>query len=395
MGYLEEYINKGFTLNGYFEELQRLVEQYNKITGRYLYLYVAAMFKRVQGISMEEDDFYIFRDMLQSVHDFDEIDVYIETPGGNGVTAEQIAKFLNSKFKKVNFVISGEAKSAGTILAMAGNEIYMTETGSLGPIDAQVPIGRTVVSAYDYMDWISNKMKEAQITGRLNPVDATMIAQITPGEIQLVNHSLEFAKDLVKEWLQNYKFDGWNKTETRQKIVTDQMKNKRAKKVAAELANHSRWRTHGRSLGIDDLESIGIKVVSLEDKKEIAEIIYRIQFVCKLIQETSSIYKIFFSKDEKIFKTAVAANIQNNPPQGLPQGIPHDAKVVQIDIPCAKCGRRHKFFKKLVDNNNIDVEMEKQNVKPLPKEDSFTCDCGNVIDLKAVKNDLDMLPKIK
>lgn len=395
MGYLEEYINKGFTLNGYFEELQRLVEQYNKITGRYLYLYVAAMFKRVQGISMEEDDFYIFRDMLQSVHDFDEIDVYIETPGGNGVTAEQIAKFLHSKFKKVNFVISGEAKSAGTILAMAGNEIYMTETGSLGPIDAQVPIGRTVVSAYDYMDWISNKMKEAQITGRLNPVDATMIAQITPGEIQLVNHSLEFAKDLVKEWLQNYKFDGWNKTETRQKIVTDQMKNKRAKKVAAELANHSRWRTHGRSLGIDDLESIGIKVVSLEDKKEIAEIIYRIQFVCKLIQETSSIYKIFFSKDEKIFKTAVAANIQNNPPQGLPQGIPHDAKVVQIDIPCAKCGRRHKFFKKLVDNNNIDVEMEKQNVKPLPKEDSFTCDCGNVIDLKAVKNDLDMLPKIK
>ena len=395
MGYLEEYINKGFTLNGYFEELQRLVEQYNKITGRYLYLYVAAMFKRVQGISMEEDDFYIFRDMLQSVHDFDEIDVYIETPGGNGVTAEQIAKFLHSKFKKVNFVISGEAKSAGTILAMAGNEIYMTETGSLGPIDAQVPIGRTVVSAYDYMDWISNKMKEAQITGRLNPVDATMIAQITPGEIQLVNHSLEFAKDLVKEWLQNYKFDGWNKTETRQKIVKDQMKNKRAKKVAAELANHSRWRTHGRSLGIDDLESIGIKVVSLEDKKEIAEIIYRIQFVCKLIQETSSIYKIFFSKDEKIFKTAVAANIQNNPPQGLPQGIPHDAKVVQIDIPCAKCGRRHKFFKKLVDNNNIDVEMEKQNVKPLPKEDSFTCDCGNVIDLKAVKNDLDMLPKIK
>ncbi|MCR5705159.1 MAG: thioredoxin family protein, partial [Eubacterium sp.] len=62
---------------------------------------------------------------------------------------------------------------------------------------------------------------------------------------------------------------------------------------------------------------------------------------------------------------------------------------------CAKCGRRHKFFKKLVDNNNIDVEMEKQNVKPLPKEDSFTCDCGNVIDLKAVKNDLDMLPKKK
>ncbi len=341
MGYFKEYIDKGLTPTELFEELQRLVEQYNAITGRYLYLYVAAMSntamsKRVQDITMEEDDFYIFRDMLQSVHDFDEIDVYIETPGGNGVTAEQIAKFLHSKFKRVNFVISGEAKSAGTILAMAGNEIYMTETGSLGPIDAQVSIGRTVISAYDYMEWIDNKMDEANLTGTLNPVDATMIAQITPGEIQLVNHSLEFSKDLVKEWLQKYKFNGWTKTETRQKKVTDKMKNNRAKKAAEELANHSRWRTHGRSLGIDDLESIGIKVVSLDDTKEIAEIIYRIQFVCKLIQDSSSIYKIFFSKDEKIFKNAVAANIQNNFPQGLPQGIPQDAKVVQIEISSAK-----------------------------------------------------------
>lgn len=395
MGYLQEYFDKGFTPKDLFEELQRLVEQYNAVTGRYLYLYVAAMFKHLPGISMEEDDFYIFRDMLQSVHDFDEIDVYIETPGGNGVTAEQIAKFLHSKFKRVNFVISGEAKSAGTILAMAGNEIYMTETGSLGPIDAQVSIGRTVVSAYDYIEWITDKINEAEKTGRLNPVDATMIAQITPGEIQLVNHSMEYAKDLVKEWLQKYKFNGWTKTETRQEIVTDKMKKDRAETVAEDLAKHSRWRTHGRSLGIEDLESIGIKVVNLEEQKNIAEIIYRIQFVCRLIQESTSIYKLFYSKDEKIFKNAVAANIRNNPPQGVPQDIPHDAEVVQIEIPCAKCGRRHKFFKKLVNNNNIDVEMEKQNVKPLPKEDSFTCDCGNVIDLKAVKNELDMLPKKK
>ncbi|MBP5082684.1 MAG: hypothetical protein J6104_00405, partial [Methanomicrobium sp.] len=84
MGYLQEYFDKGFTPKDLSEELQRLVEQYNAVTGRYLYLYVAAMFKHLPGISMEEDDFYIFRDMLQSVQDFDEIDVYIETPGGNG-----------------------------------------------------------------------------------------------------------------------------------------------------------------------------------------------------------------------------------------------------------------------------------------------------------------------
>ena len=59
MGYLQEYIDKGFAPKDLLEELQRLVEQYNSITGRYLFLYVAAMFKHVQGISMEEEDFYI------------------------------------------------------------------------------------------------------------------------------------------------------------------------------------------------------------------------------------------------------------------------------------------------------------------------------------------------
>lgn len=395
MGYLQEYIDKGFTPKDLMNELQRLVEKYNSLTGRYLYLYVAAMSKRFPGISMEEDDFYIIRDMLQSVRNQDVIDVYIETPGGNGVTAEQIAKFLHNKFNKVNYVVSGEAKSAGTILAMSGNEIYMTETGSLGPIDAQVQLGRTIVSAYDYMEWIEGKMQEAIKNGSLNPVDATMIAQITPGEIQLVNHSLEYAKDLVKQWLYQYKFEGWIVTETRQSVVTEEMKRERADEVAEELAKHSKWRTHGRSLSIDDLESIGIKVVNLEKTNEIAEIVYRIQFVCKLLQESTSIYKLFFSKDEKIIKNAVTANIQNNQARGIPQGIPQDTKVIQIEIACEKCGRRHRFYKKLIDNKEIDIEMEKQNIAPLSREDHFTCECENVIDLKAVKNELDMLPQIR
>ena len=395
MGYLQEYIEKGFTPKDLLEELQRLVNQYNKITGRYLFLYVSAMFKRVQGISMEEEDFYIIRDMLQSIQGYNEIDVYIETPGGNGVTAEQIAKFLHNKFNRVNFVISGEAKSAGTILALAGNEIYMTETGSLGPIDAQVSIGRTIVSAYDYMEWVNFKMSQATKTGRLNPVDATMIAQITPGEIQLVNHSLEFAKDLVKQWLKEYKFESWTTTETRQEIVTAEMKEKRANEVASELANHSRWRTHGRLLGIGDLESIGIKVVNLENDIDISEIVYRIQFVCKLLHESTSTYKLFFSKDERILKNAVAANIKNNHPQGDFHAIPQEAKVLQIEIQCEKCGRKHKFYKKMVDDNNIDSEMEKLGIERLPEKAHFKCNCDNIIDLRAVKNELDMLPKIR
>ena len=389
MGYLNEYIDKGLTPNQLMEELKRLVEEYNLLTGRYMYLNVAAMAKRVAGLSLEQEDFYIIRDMLKDVTGKDEIDVYIETPGGNGVTAEEIARFLHNKFSKVNFVISGEAKSAGTILTLSGNEIYMTETGSLGPIDAQIHIGRSVVSAYDYMEWVKDKKLEATKNGKLNPVDATMIAQITPGELQLVNHSLEFAKDLVKEWLYAYKFSDWKKTATQKLDVTEDMKRQRANEVADEFANHSRWRTHGRSLKISDLEDIGLTVCNLDEQPKVADLVYRIQFVCKLLLETTSIYKLFFDVNGKIVKNAVAANIQN---ERMIKG--HEKpQVVQIELKCKKCGRNHRFYKKLVENSNIDDDMKKKNILLLPDEDFVKCECENIIDLKAIKNEIEMATK--
>jgi len=41
--------------------------------------------------------------------------MYIETPGGSGETAEEVVKFLSNNFDTISFVVSGEAKSAGTI----------------------------------------------------------------------------------------------------------------------------------------------------------------------------------------------------------------------------------------------------------------------------------------
>ena len=384
MGYLSEYINKGLSPNQLSDELQRLIQIYKSKTGRGIFLYVAAMFKRIPEISMNQEDFYVFRDILKDYNDENELDIYIETPGGNGITAEEIAKFLHNKFQKVNFVISGEAKSAGTILAMSGNEIYMTETGSLGPIDAQVTIGRSIVSAYDYIEWIKEKMDEAKKTGKLNPVDATMISQITPGEIQQVFHSLEYAKDLVKQWLPVYKFNNWDITETRRINVTKDMKEKRASDIAESVADHSHWRTHGRSLKIDDLTNIGLKVENLDLMPEISEIVYRIQFVCKLIFETTTIYKLFISKNDRIFKQAVNANINNRPIFNLQE----KPQVVQIDVKCPKCGREYSFYKKIIDNKSIDENIKKLNIIELPSEDVYKCECGHIMDLRAIKNEI-------
>lgn len=269
-------------------------------------------------------------------------------------------------------------------MALSGDEILMTESGSLGPIDAQVKIGRSVVSAHDYMEWVRAKQDEAQKQGSLNPFDATMVAQISPGELGMVFHSLKFAEDLVKEWLIKYKFKNWNTTETRNEPVTEQMKRNRAEEIAQELTNHTKWRSHGRSIKIGDLESIGLKVTKIDDDQKLADIVYRIQTVCRLLFDTSSSFKIFATKDNKIFRQAV--------PVGEPIRIPtkQAADVAEIEHVCEKCGKEHKIYAKFTDNPVLDNDFKAKGFIPFPKDARLTCDCGYEIDLTGIKSQIEM-----
>jgi len=381
---INEYIDKRLSGPELESELQSLIAKYNEHKGSYLFVYAAAIGKPIPSISLEQSDFYIFRDFLSNKDHLENVDVYLETPGGSGETAEEIGRFLHDQFKSVSFVISGEAKSAGTIIALSGDEILMTESGSLGPIDAQVKIGRSVVSAHDYMEWVKEKQDEAKKQGALNPFDATMVAQISPGELGMVFHSLKFAEDLVKEWLIKYKFKNWNTTETRRTPVTDEIKKKRAQEIAQELTNHTKWRSHGRSIKIGDLESIGLKVTKVDDDQTLADIVYRIQTVCRLLFDTTTSFKIFATKDDKIFRQAV--------PVGEPIRIPTQqaAEVAEIKHICEKCGKEHKIYAKFADNPTIDNDFKAKGFIPFPKDAKLTCDCGYQIDLTGIKAQIEM-----
>lgn len=155
--------------------------------------------------------------------------------------------------------------------------------------------------------WIDKKILEANTNGRLNAFDATIIAQISPGEISGIVNSLEFAKDLVKEWLKTYKFKNWAITETRKLPVDAAMKEKRANKVAEMLCDHSHWRSHGRSLKIEDLNEI-LKIEDIDKDSVLSDIVHRIKTVIRLLFDSSNIYKIFVTKDDIISKSATIAN---------------------------------------------------------------------------------------
>ncbi len=137
MGLMEEYILKGIDAKDYEDELLRLIKEYNKYKKTFLLVYTVAFNKRIPDIILQQEDYFVIMDMLRGMK-LNELDFYLETPGGSGETAEEIVRHLRKVSKKISFLVAGEAKSAGTIMVLSADEILMTDIGSLGPIDAKL-----------------------------------------------------------------------------------------------------------------------------------------------------------------------------------------------------------------------------------------------------------------
>lgn len=389
---LNNYLSKHQSVIDLHEELKRLMKDYKTITGRDLFIYASDFVKGGNpnvNISLCQDDFYIFQDMLRE-EKYNKIDIYLETPGGSGESAEEIARFLRNKFEEVNFVIAGEAKSAGTILTLSGDNIFMTDTGSLGPIDAQIKIGRSIVSAYDYKIWIDEKREEALKYNRLNPLDAIIVSQISPGEIKKVINALEFAKDLVVDWLIAHKFKSWKITESTKTLVTEEIKRTRAIEVAEELTNQTKLRSHGRSLKIEDLRKWLI-IERIDDNEDLSKIVYSIKTVIRLIFDQSSTYKLFLLGENKISRTYAASNQLSGPLLPFGQNIPKQSNI-EIGLNCPKCGHLHKI--KAYPSNNGKPKQIPNSI--VTDKDTLVCsNCGFELDLKPIKNDLELKLKTK
>ena len=376
---MSEYINRKLSIHDLENELVELINRYDELTGKHLLIYTVDYNSPDLPISLKMDDLYTIKYVLRN-DTSDKLSFYIETPGGYAETAEEIAKLLRKKYDFVDFLIVGECKSAGTILAMCGDEIFLNDTGSLGPIDAQIQIGRYQGSAHDYMKWVEDKMDEANQYGQLNNFDALMVAQITPGELVGVENGLRYGEELVINFLKNYKFKNWKVTETNGRIVDDNLREQRAQQIALKLSNHSLWKSHGRSLKIDTLRNeLQLKIGDIGDDEEICEIVERIQVLIRLIFSSSPAYKIIADKDTKLVKSAMEVS---------PISMPNKPTVINITVDCLNCGKHHELYMNLSQNPQIDFEMQNQGKIQFPDDDILLCECGEELDLSEIRNNL-------
>ena len=69
---------------------------------------------------------------------FTELDVVLQTPGGDIDAAFLIAKILRKSANRINVIVPLYAKSAGTLICLIGDSIILTDLSELGPLDTQI-----------------------------------------------------------------------------------------------------------------------------------------------------------------------------------------------------------------------------------------------------------------
>jgi len=68
----------------------------------------------------------------------DELLLVLTTPGGDPDAAYKIGRYVQHRYDNIRVLIPGWCKSAGTLLAIAANELAFCPYGELGPLDVQL-----------------------------------------------------------------------------------------------------------------------------------------------------------------------------------------------------------------------------------------------------------------
>jgi len=198
-----------------------------------------------------------FRDFIEQLKKDDEFNrnrlvILLNTPGGSAETVEKMVSVIRFNYKEVFFVVPDSAMSAGTILCMSGDYIYMDYSSSLGPIDPQVYNGTKWVPALGYLDKVEELISKSA-NGDLTEAEFLILKNVDLAELRSYEMARNLTIALLREWLVKFKFKNWKTHKSTKKNVTKAEKESRAEFIANMLSNNSLWHSHGRSIGINTL----------------------------------------------------------------------------------------------------------------------------------------------
>jgi hypothetical protein len=193
----------------------------------------------------------------------------LQTDGGFAETARRISDTIRYHYRVVDFIVPNYAMSAGTILVMSGDDIYMDYYSVLGPIDPQEDVDGRLVPGLGYVIRY-NQLLAKGARGALTTAEMAVLLNFDQAKLYSFEQARDLSVSLLQEWLVKYKFKSWAKTETRKLPVTLATKRARAKQIGEKLNDVTLWNSHGLGINMARLRrEVKLKILDFGQDTEL------------------------------------------------------------------------------------------------------------------------------
>jgi len=242
---------------------RKYLNQLHKVSGRNVIIYYSGWLQKselrrqgVQGFELNDADKEGF---MAAIHKMDRkkgLDLILHTPGGAMDATESLIDYLRAMFdNNIRAIVPQIAMSAGTMISLACTEIIMGKHSSLGPIDPQI-MGLPAHGIIEEFKRAATEIKANPVT---IPLWQPIIAKYHPTLIGECEKAIEWATEMVKEWLVTGMFAGESGADAKANVIVK------------ELGDHSLTKSHSRHISLKKAQELGIKVKALESDAKLQE----------------------------------------------------------------------------------------------------------------------------
>lgn len=260
---------------------QRLIKRLNQLTERHTISYISSFFPHPIAF-INDWDAEIIENIFKSYGKrFDKIDLILHSGGGFAESAERIVNSIYSYCDDFRVIIPTQAKSAATIVAMGASSILMSDTSEIGSIDPQIhlPSGITapaqsIIKAYEEL---MQKIEEKQKANKPYDAELVMISKIDPILLRECRKYMDLSKDIASKLL--------NKKMRSDNPIS-------ASEIETNFLDYSRTFSHGRLIGWQEAQKLGLKVEYVDKFDEKWKLIWEIYIRSKITLERTKLAKV-------------------------------------------------------------------------------------------------------
>jgi ClpP class serine protease len=248
------------------------------ITQRPVISYVAKThsIKEKEDVAIAHNDLNGFSDLISSVNTKD-IDVLIVSNGGSAEATERIVALLRERYDKVRFIVPANAYSAATLMCLAGDEIIMGPSGTLGPIDPQfngIP-AREIQRAFERL--------EKRVKDEGAEILTAYMPQIRKYDLTILDRcetAQSLSEELARFWLSKY-------------MLQCEQADSTVNEIIKTITNYDEQKSHARSISREKARGLGLKIRYVEEIEGLPDLVRSLYHQYEYMFDRTPYYKLY------------------------------------------------------------------------------------------------------